>query len=74
MKSMFRELENCQKIMRENFNKPLKMTNSDEEAFKKATHCHICKKKNISLQMKNQSEITAKLPENIVVQLIKIVI
>ena len=27
------------------FNKPLQMTNRDEEAFGKATHCHICKRK-----------------------------
>ena len=45
MKSMFEEVENCQKIMRENFNKPLQMTNRDEEAFGKATHCHICERK-----------------------------
>ena len=45
MKCMFEELNNCQKIMRENFNKPLQMTNRDEEAFKKATHCHICERK-----------------------------
>ena len=31
--------------MRENFNKPLQMTNIDEEAFRKATHCHICERK-----------------------------
>ena len=45
MKCMFEELNNCQKIMRENFNKPLQMTNRDEEAFGKATHCHICGRK-----------------------------
>ena len=45
MKCMFEEVKNCQKIMRENFNKPLKMTNEDEESFQKATHCHICEKK-----------------------------
>ena len=45
MKCMFEEVENCQEIIRENFNKPLKMTKEDEEAFKKATHCHICEKK-----------------------------
>ena len=38
MKRMFEEVENCQEIIRENFNKPLKMTKEDEEAFKKATH------------------------------------
>ena len=45
MKCMFEEVENCQEIIRENFNKPLLMTKEDEEAFKKATHCHICEKK-----------------------------
>ena len=45
IKCMFEEVKNCQKIMRENFNKPLKMTNEDEESFQKATHCHICEKK-----------------------------
>ena len=45
MKCMFEEVKNCQEIIRENFNKPLKMTNEDEEEFKEATHCHICDKK-----------------------------
>ena len=45
IKCMFEEVKNCQKIIRENFNKPLKMTNEDEESFQKATHCHICEKK-----------------------------
>ena len=45
IKSMFEEVENCQKVIRENFNKPLQMTKRDEEAFGKATHCHICERK-----------------------------
>ena len=45
MKCMFEEVKNCQKIIRENFNKPLQMTEVDEEAFRKATHCHIWEKK-----------------------------
>ena len=45
IQSRFEELNNCQKIMRKNFNKALKMTNRDEKAFKKATHCHICERK-----------------------------
>ena len=45
MKCMFEEVKNCQSIIRDNFNKPLKMTGEDEKAFKKATHCHICEKK-----------------------------
>ena len=42
---MFEELNNCQKVMKEKFNKPLKMTKQDEINFQKATHCHICEKK-----------------------------
>ena len=45
MKRMFEEVKNCQKIITDNFNKPLKMTRKDEKAFLKATHCHICEKK-----------------------------
>ena len=45
MKCMFEEVQNCQSIIRDNFNKPLKMTKKDEKAFKKATHCHICEKR-----------------------------
>ena len=45
MKCMFEEVKNCQSIIRDNFNKPLKMTKEDEKAFKEATHCHICEKK-----------------------------
>ena len=45
LKCMFEEVQNCQKIMTENFNKPLQMTKDDEESFRKATHCHICEKK-----------------------------
>ena len=45
MKCMFEEVKNCQTIIRDNFNKPLKMTEEDEKAFEEATHCHICEKK-----------------------------
>ena len=45
IKCMFEEVKNCQSIIRDDFNKPLKMTNEDEESFKEATHCHICEKK-----------------------------
>ena len=45
MKCMFEEVQNCQRIIKENFNKLLLMTKEDEEAFRKATHCHICEKK-----------------------------
>ena len=45
IKCMFEEVKNCQSIIRDNVNKPLKMTNKDEKSFKMATHCHICEKK-----------------------------
>ena len=40
--SIYDELDYCKKIIREDFNKPLKMTKRDEKAFLKATICHIC--------------------------------
>ena len=42
---MFEELKNCQKVIGENFNKPLKMKKRNEKEFQKATHCHICERK-----------------------------
>ena len=42
---MFEELSDCQKVMKDNFNKPLQLTKSEEKEFKKATHCHICERK-----------------------------
>ena len=77
IKCMFREVQNCQKLIKDNFNKPLKMSEDDEINFEKATHCRlivIFVRKNINLmttQVKSQSEITVMLQANIVVQLIK---
>ena len=45
IKCMFDEVKNCQKVIREHFNKPLIMSKRDEKSFKMATHCHICDKK-----------------------------
>ena len=42
---MFGEVKNCQEVIKNHFNKPLQMTVRDEEAFKKSTHCWICKRK-----------------------------
>ena len=47
LKCMTREVQNCQGVIRDNFNKPLKMSEDDEINFKNATHCHICEKKKI---------------------------
>ena len=45
MESMLDEVKYCKKVMKKEFNKPLRMTKDDEEKFKKAKECHICNKK-----------------------------
>ena len=42
---VFKEVQNCQKVIEDNFNKPLKMSEVDEINFKKATHCHSFERK-----------------------------
>jgi len=39
------KLNIVKKIIKYKFNKPLKMTDQDEEDFKKGEECHICNKK-----------------------------
>ena len=46
---MFEEVEDCKKVMKEHFNKPLRMTLEEEKDFKKSTKCHICDR-NINLK------------------------
>lgn len=41
MQEMLAETEYCQKIIKSKFNKPLKMSNDEEEMFKAAEVCHI---------------------------------
>ena len=43
--NMFDEVIDCQRVMFEQFNKPLKMTDIDEEDFQTAENCHICNRK-----------------------------
>ena len=45
LKFMQEEVQNCQEVIKNHFNKPLKMSQRDESNFKKATRCHICQKK-----------------------------
>ena len=45
MENMLEEVKWCKKVMKKHFNKPLKMSNEDEQKFKKSTRCHICDKK-----------------------------
>ena len=45
MEAMLDEVKYGKKVMKKEFNKPLKMTKNDEEKFQKADKCHICNKK-----------------------------
>ena len=42
---MLLEVHDLQKVIRENFNKPLNLTKEEEEEFQRSTHCWICNKK-----------------------------
>ena len=45
MEAMLKEIKYCKKVIKTEFNKPLKMTKDDEEKFQKADECHICEQK-----------------------------
>ena len=45
MENILEEVKYCKKVMKKHFNKPLRMTEENEQEFKKATTCHICDKK-----------------------------
>jgi len=45
IQKMFEEVRSCQSVMRENFNKPLKMTPENERDFQNSTSCYICGRK-----------------------------
>ena len=62
MEKMLEEVEYCKKIMKKEFNKPLKMTAKDEEKFQKAKKCHICDKRYIGkdVRVRDHCHITGK--------------
>ena len=62
MEAMLEEVKYCKKTMRKCFNKPLKMTKEDIEAFKKATECHICNKQYTEkdIRVRDHCHITGK--------------
>ena len=62
MEVMLKEVEYCKKVMKKEFNKPLKMTKKDEEKFQKAEKCHICDKKytNQDTKVRDHCHITGK--------------
>ena len=56
------EVEYCKKMMKKEFNKPLRMTKEDEKKFKKAEECHICDKKytDKDIRVRDHCHITGK--------------
>ena len=59
---MLQEVKYCKKVMRDFFNKPLRMTKDDENEFKKAKECHICDKKYTKkdIRVRDHCHITGK--------------
>ena len=59
---MLDEVKYCKRIIKKEFNKPLKMTKENEEKFQKAEECHICNKKytNQDIRVRDHCHITGK--------------
>ena len=59
---MLDEVKYCKKIVKQQFNKPLKMTKDDDIEFKKADECHICSKKytDKDIRVRDHCHITGK--------------
>ena len=59
---MLDEVKYCKKIVKQQFNKPLKMTKEDEKKFQKAEECHICDKKytDKDIRVRDHCHITGK--------------
>ena len=61
MEAMLEEVKYCKKVMKTEFDKPLKMTKEDEEKFQKADECHICNKKyETDVRVRDHCHITGK--------------
>ena len=62
MEAMLEEVKYCKKTMKQCFNKPLKMTNDDVDAFEKAEECHICNKQYTEkdIRVRDHCHITGK--------------
>ena len=62
MENMLEEVKWCKKVMKKHFNKPLKMSNDNEQEFEKATTCHICDKKYTAedVRVRDHCHITGK--------------
>ena len=62
MEATLGEVKYCKKVMKKEFNKPLRMTKEDEEEFQKANECHICNIKytNEDIKVRDHCHITGK--------------
>ena len=62
MENILEEVKYCKKVMKKYFNKPLRMTEENEQEFKKATTCHICDKKYTEkdIRVRDHCHITGK--------------
>ena len=62
MGKMLEEVKYCKNVIKDKFNKPLKMTDEDENKFRKADSCHICNKKYINkdIVVRDHCHITGK--------------
>ena len=62
MENMLEEVNWCKSKMKKEFNKPLKMTDEDEDSFQKSDKCHICNKpyKDKDIRVRDHCHITGK--------------
>ena len=62
MEAMLEEVKYCKTTMKQCFNKPLKMTSDDVNAFEKAKECHICNKQYTEkdIRVRDHCHITGK--------------
>ena len=62
MEKMLEEVEYCKAVIKKHFNKPLVMTEADEQHFKTMDGCHICGEKYIEkdVRVRDHCHITGK--------------
>ena len=62
IENILEEVKYCKRVMKKHFNKPLRMTEENEQEFKKATTCHICDKKYTEkdIRVRDHCHITGK--------------
>ena len=62
MENILEEVKYCKKVMKKYFNKPLRMTEENEQEFKKTKECHICDKKYTQkdIRVRDHCHITGK--------------